>query len=82
MLPNGWADCSMIPLVGATGVAGITANIIVTREEIDAQTSIEDYAETQKQAMMKEIDRVETLNERATIEDDAPAVKYLERLMI
>ncbi len=82
VLPDGWADRSMITLVGATGAAGIAANIVVTREEIDNQTSVEDYAETQKQAMMQEIERVEILDERATTVNDAPAFQRLQRFQI
>lgn len=72
----------MITLVGATGAAGIAANIVVTREEIDNQTSVEDYAETQKQAMMQEIERVEILDERPTTVNDAPAFQRLQRYQI
>jgi len=49
VLLDNWSDCSIITLVGATGASGIVANIVVTRQEIDNQTSIEDYAEAQKQ---------------------------------
>ncbi len=82
VLPGGWADRSMITLVGATGAAGIAANIVVTREEVDGQTSVEDYAETQKQAMMQEIERVEILDERPTTVNDAPAFQRLQRFQI
>ena len=82
VLPDSWADRSMITLVGATGAAGIAANIVVTREEIDGQTSVEDYAETQKQAMMQEIERVEILDERATTVNDAPAFQRLQRFQV
>jgi len=82
VLPDGWVDRSMITLVGATGAAGIAANIVVTREEIDGQTSIEDYAETQKQLMTKEIERVEILDERATTVNKAPAFQRLQRFQI
>ncbi len=82
VLPDGWVDRSMITLVGATGAAGIAANIVVTREEIDGQTSVEDYAETQKQAMMQEIERVEILDERPTTVNDALAFQRLQRFQI
>ena len=82
VLPDGWVDRSMITLVGATGAAGIAANIVVTREEIDGQTSVEDYAETQKQLMMQEIERAEILDERATTVNDMPAFQRLQRFQI
>lgn len=81
-LPGGWTDRSMITLVGATGAAGVAANIVVTREEVDGQTSIEDYAETQKQLMFQEVERIEILDERATTLNDAPAFQRLQRFQI
>ncbi len=82
VLPDGWADRSMITLVGATGAAGIAANVVVTRDDVDGQTSIEDYAETQKQLMMQEIERAEILDERATTVNDMPAFQRLQRFQI
>lgn len=78
-LPAGWSDRSMITLVGATGASGIAANIVVTRQQIDNQTSIEDYAEAQKQMMMREIEHVEILDERPTTVNGAPAFQRLQR---
>ncbi|HXG84036.1 MAG TPA: DcrB-related protein [Pyrinomonadaceae bacterium] len=82
VLPGGWADRSMITLVGATGASGIAANIVVTREELDGQTGVEDYAESQKQAMAEEIERLEILDERATTLNGAPAFQRLQRFQI
>lgn len=82
VLPGGWADRSMITLVGATGASGIAANIVVTREEIDRFVSIEDYAETQKRAMRAEIERLEILDERPTTLNGAPAFQRLQRFQI
>lgn len=81
-MPEDWADRSMITLVGETGAAGIAANIVVTREEIDSRMSVEDYAESQKQAMMDEIERLEILDERATTVNDAPAFQRLQRFQV
>lgn len=82
VLPGGWADRSMITLVGATGASGIAANIVVTREEIGGQMSVEDYAESQKQAMAAEIEQLEILDERPTTLNGAPAFQRLQRFQI
>lgn len=82
VLPGGWSDRSMITLVGATGASGIAANIVVTREEIDGFMSVEDYAETQKQAMAAEIEQLEILDERPTTLNGAAAFQRLQRFQI
>ena len=82
VLPGGWADRSMITLVGATGASGIAANIVVTREEIGGQTSVEDYAEAQKQAMAAEIEQLEILDERSTMLNGTAAFQRLQRFQI
>lgn len=82
VLPGGWVDRSMITLVGATGASGIAANIVVTREEIGGQMSVEDYADGQKQAMAAEIEQLEILDERPTKLNGAPAFQRLQRFQI
>lgn len=81
ILPAGWSDRSMITLVGTTGASGVAANIVVTRQEIDLRTSIEDFAESQKQMMMQEIEAVEILDERPTTVNGAPAFQRLQRFV-
>ncbi len=82
VLPGGWADRSMITLIGSTGASGIAANIVVTREQIDGFVSVEDYAEGQKQAMMTEIEQLEILDERPTTLNGATAFQRLQRFQI
>jgi len=83
IVPAGWSDRSIITLVGATGAAGVAANIVVTREETNGQQlSIEDYAETQKQAMAAEIPHLQILDERPATLGDAPAFQRLQRFEI
>ena len=83
IFPDGWNDRSMITLIGATGAAGIAANIVVTKEETDGQTvSVEDYAEAQKQAMTAEIPQLQILDERPTTVNGAPSFQRLQRFQI
>jgi hypothetical protein len=83
ILPAGWADRSLITLVGATGATGVAANIVVTREETGGHSpSVEAYAEAQKQAMAAEIPQLQILDERAATLDGAPAFQRLQRFEI
>ncbi|MBC7796469.1 MAG: DcrB-related protein [Pyrinomonadaceae bacterium] len=79
VLPEGWEDRSMITLVGATGNSGFASNIVVTRQRVEAKTSIEDYAQTQKEATMREIPNLQILDERPTTVNGAPAFQRLQR---
>ncbi len=80
VLPEGWEDRSLITIVGATGPSGIAANIVVTREPVDARTSIEEYAAQQKQVSFEQFPDLEVLDERATRLNGAPAYQRLQRI--
>jgi len=50
--------------------------------KIESQTSIENYAATQKQAMLAEIERIEVLHERTTTLNNAPVFQRLQRFQV
>ena len=81
-LPDGWEDRSMITLVGETDASGFAANIIVTRQKIDAPTSIREYAAGQAEMMRAEIENLQILDERAIELDGAEAFQRLQRFSV
>lgn len=81
-LPDDWEDRSMITLVGTTGASGFAANVVITREDVPAGTSIETYAAMQRDAMQDEVDNLEILDERPTRVAAAPAFQRLHRFRI
>ena len=81
-LPAGWDDRSVITLVGPTDASGFAVNVVVTREQVDFATSVEDYAYEQSAAMYGEVEGYEVLDERSTTVDGAPAVQRLHRFDI
>jgi hypothetical protein len=79
VLPDGWADGSMITLVGPTGGSGFAANIVVTRDPRNGLGSVEEFAEKQKRAMQAEVGPVEILDERPMLLNGSPAFQRLHR---
>lgn len=81
-LPPGWDDRSMITLVGPVGSSGFAVNIVVTREQVDPDTSVEDYAHEQRAAIQGEVEGYEILDERPTTVGGAPAYQRLQSFQI
>lgn len=78
-LPKGWDDRSLITLAAPTSANGFAPNVVVTRERIPANVSIEAYAQAQRTAMKEEVPALEILDERATTINGAPAFQRLQR---
>jgi hypothetical protein len=79
VLPEGWEDCSMITLIGETGTSNFASNIVVSRQRVNGKTSVEGYAQLQKEAMMREIPNVQVLDERPATINGVPAFQRLQR---
>lgn len=78
-LPAGWEDRSVITLVGETDRYGFAANIVVTREKVAPQASVESYAREQAELMRAEAGEVQILDERAIKINNLHAYQRLQR---
>jgi hypothetical protein len=78
-LPEGWEDRSMITLVGATDASGFAANIIVTRQRVEPETNIEEYARIQSEMMQNEVGALQILDRRAIEIGGLPSFQCLQR---
>jgi hypothetical protein len=78
-LPDNWQDRSMLTLVGPTDGAGFAPNVVIMRQPVSPQTSIEDYARQQRAVTEAEIPDLEVLDERPTTVNNAPAYQRLQR---
>jgi hypothetical protein len=81
-LPDGWEDRSMITLVGETDAGGFASNIVVTRQAVDAATSLADYASIQAEMMRNEVGNLQILDERAIEINGAQAFQRLQRFAV
>lgn len=81
-IPSGWGDRSVITLVGPIDASSFAANIVVTREWVGNETSVEDYAYEQSAVMQGEVEGYEILDEGSTTVNGAPAFQRLQRFEI
>ncbi len=79
VLPDGWADRSVITLVAGEQRQGFAANVVILREDVAASASIEDYARDQIAAVSRETADFELLDERPATIDGKPAYQTLQR---
>lgn len=80
VLPVGWQDRSVISLVNPATDSGFATNIVVLREQVAPDTSIEDYAREQIAAMQNGLENLQILDERATTVQNLPAYQTLQRV--
>ena len=81
-LPDSWEDRSTITLVGETDAKGFASNIVVTRENVEPQTSLEEYAALQAAMMRQQLGELQILDERAVEINGAPAFQRLQRFAV
>ena len=79
-LPDMWQDRSMITLVGPPK-NGFASNVVIMREDIPLNLSIEDYALQQRKAALAEIPGIEIIDERPTKINGSPAFQRLHRFI-
>ena len=79
VLPEGWADRSVLTLVAPEARHGFATNIVVLREELDAAASIEDYARAQTAAVARQVEGFALLDERPATIHGRPAYQTLQR---
>jgi hypothetical protein len=81
-MPKGWEDRTMVTLVGPVSDDGFASNIVVTRENLEDATTVEEYAKIQADLMREEIDGVELMDERSIEINGLPAFQRLQRFAI
>ena len=81
-MPEGWEDRSMITLVGAIGSDGFLSNIVVTRQRVDAQTSLQNYAAKQAELLQQESETLQILDERTIEVNGKPSFQRLQRIQL
>lgn len=72
--PDGWDDRSVVTLVGPAGADGFVPNIVVTRDRIDADTTLEKYVADQSQLLQSAVGDLELLDEERGVLHGMPAV--------
>jgi hypothetical protein len=79
VLPENWADRSVLTLVSQEAKGGFATNIIVLRQEVSGATSVEDYAREQLNAVAADVENFELLDERPATIQGQPSYQTLQR---
>jgi hypothetical protein len=79
VLPENWADRSVLTLVSQEAKGGFATNIVVLRQEVSGATSVEDYAQGQLNAVAASVENFEILDKRPATIQGNPAYQTLQR---
>jgi hypothetical protein len=78
--PDEWQDRSIITFAAPSLIGEFAANLVITRELVDTETSIEEYAYRQFDIAQKEVAGLQIVTHENTIVGGKPAVEIIQRL--
>ncbi len=78
--PNDWEDRSIITFVAPAAPNEFAPNVVITKEAIDAELSIEDYAYRQFEIAQREVSGMKILEQKNTTLSGKPAVEIVQQL--
>lgn len=79
VMPEGWADRSVLTLISNEVAGGFASNIVILREDVSTEISVEDYAREQLYKISNELENFQILDERPSIVQGKPAYQTLFR---
>lgn len=79
VIPENWADRTMITLVAPFAAGEFASNIVVTRHFIEAHESLEGFAQEQQKIMRESLAGFELLDFRANTLGGRPSCQQLHR---
>ena len=78
--PDDWEDRSIITFVAPAAPNDFAPNVVITKEAIDAELSVEDYAYRQFEIAQKEVSGMKILEQKNTTLGGKPAVEIVQQL--
>ena len=78
--PDEWEDRSIITFAAPSLIGEFAPNLVITRELVDIETSIEEYAYRQFDIAQKEIAGLQIVTNENTTVGGRPAVEIVQRL--
>ena len=78
--PDEWEDRSIITFAAPSQIGEFAANLVITRELVDIETSIEEYAYRQFDIAQKEVAGLQIVTQENTTVGGKPAVEIVQRL--
>lgn len=79
-IPDDWQDRSIISFSATVSPNEFAPNVVVTREIIDAETSIEDYTSNQFNITQAEVQGLKIVDQQNTTIGGLPAVQIIQSI--
>ena len=78
--PDDWQDRSIITFVAQGAPDEFAPNVVITRETVDAELSVEEYAYRQFEIAQQEVAGLKIIEQENTTLSGRPAVEIVQRL--
>lgn len=78
--PDDWQDRSIITFVEPNAVDEFSPNVVITKENVDLDVGVEDYAHRQFEITNKEVVGMKILEQKNSTLNGRPAVEIIQRL--
>lgn len=79
-IPDDWQDRSIISFSATVSPNEFASNVVITKEIIDAETSIEDYTHQQFNITQAEVQGLKIVNQQNTTVGGRPAVQIVQEI--
>ncbi len=79
-VPDDWHDRSIISFVAGVSPGEFAPNVVVTKEYVDEETSIEDYARRQFAVTQAEVEGLSIVEQQNTEINGRPAVQLVQKI--
>ena len=78
--PDEWEDRSIITFAAPSQIGEFAPNLVITRETVDVEMSVEEYAYRQFDIAQKEVAGLQIVSQENTNLSGKPAVEIVQRL--
>ena len=78
--PEEWEDRSIITFAAPSQIGEFALNLVITREAVDLEMSVEEYAYRQFDIAQQEVAGLQIVSQENTTLDGRPAVEIVQRL--
>jgi hypothetical protein len=79
-VPDDWSDRSIISFVATVAPTEFAPNVVITKEEVDEEASVEDYANRQFAVTQAEVSGLTVVDQQNITIEGNPAVQIIQKI--
>lgn len=79
-IPDDWQDRSILSFVATVSPNEFAPNVVITKEFVDAETSVEDYANKQFAVTQSEVEGLQIVDQQNITVGSEPAVQIVQKI--